>query len=236
VLAFDELDRLIFAQAWPQEGGQFPPLTVAQALIDSGGTSDNLLDASRTQQVYNYALARQPIIRAIKGANKPGIGLYWPMKNPMASGLTKAERAEQGTPSLAALMVDKHRCNDLLANFIAAGVPRADGKPASEETEPEQWLLNKRDDPEYNLQMSNMQKTMDPLTKQEIWTPRAQGSRHDYRDCEAYMIALAYMANVHLLPEETEVMQWKAQLQRQPEPPAPREQPGGGDDWSPRPL
>ncbi|HUX03161.1 MAG TPA: terminase gpA endonuclease subunit [Phycisphaerae bacterium] len=212
---FEELDKLVYAKEWPVAGGG-PPMTINAALIDSGGTLDKMIDLSRTQQVYQYAIPRQPVSRggkgitAIKGSARPGPGLYWPMKNPMAGG------GKQDYSSLRALMVNPHYANDLLSEMIAAGTPGMGGtRPAGAESPMspampgEQWALNQTNDPEYNAQMANVQRTIDPKSHQEIWTPRATGARHDYRDCEAYQIVLAQLCDIHLLPDFDEVATWR---------------------------
>ncbi len=217
---FDELDRLIGATAWPVAGNAFAPMKVALALIDSGGTTDRLLDVSRTHQVYKWAIPRQPLVRAIKGANRPGPGLFWPMKDPLGTPQRRRRAAARGlnARALQAWLVDTHRCNDLLADLIASGIKPAagDDRPDGRPAEPERWLLNRRNDPEYNAHMANVQKTINPKTKEEIWTPARTGVRHDYRDCEAYQVAAAYMANVHLLPGSDQVMAWKRQAAEGP--------------------
>lgn len=230
---FDELDKLLFDKQWAVEGGdgKHPPMRIARALIDSGGTLDRLLDVTRTQQVYMYAIPRQPLVTAIKGASRPGLGLYWPMKNPMSEG--GGARADYS--ALRALMVDPHKANDLLSEMIATGTPGA-GRPGEKAGEAEQWLLNRNDDPEYAAHMANVQRTVDPRTKAEVWRPKATAARHDYRDCEAYQIVAAYLANVHLLPSFDEVIVWK---QQEMSPPAnrTRDDAGGtGDAWIPQPL
>lgn len=230
ILDFAGLDRLIFATDWPVAGAEFPPMRVTRALIDSGGTADRLLDATRTQQVYEYAILRQPVVTAIKGANRPGAGLYWPMKNPMHPGGKLVDYT-----SLRALMVDTHRANDLLSELIMKGIPH-EGRIAAA-PKPEAWLLNQTNDEEYNSHMAAMQKTVNPRTKAELWTPRGTGVRHDYRDCEAYMVVAAYLANVHLLPDETEVVAWKRQelVQRAATEPA-RPPASSATNWIPQPL
>jgi hypothetical protein len=204
-------------------------MTVARAIIDSGGTADRLLDTSRTQQVYQYAIPRQPIVTAIKGANRPGSGLYWPMKNPMSAG------GKLEVSNLRAIMVDTHRANDLLSVLMVKGTPGAErtGTPS----ELEAWMLNTQNDPEYNGHMAAVQKTVDPRSKAEIWTPRSTGARHDYRDCEAYQVVAAYMANVHLLPEQDEVIRWRQEQARLAAgPKAPPAESHAGEDWGARPL
>ena len=50
---------------------------------------------------------------------------------------------------------------------------------------------------------------IDPVV--EKWKAVHSGGRVDYRHCEAYQIAAAYMANVHLLPPEAELIEAKRQ-------------------------
>ena len=237
LMTFDDLDRLLFVQQWPVEGGEFPPMAIAKALIDSGGTMDKNLDVSRTQQVYQYAIPRQGQgsnrsgVSAIKGANRPGIGIYWPMKNPMSLG------GKVDVTDLRAIMVDPHKANDLLSELIAGGVP-SKGPPPPGAPAQEQWLLNKQNDAEYNAHMAAVQRTVDPRTKAEIWTPKSSGARHDYRDCEAYQVVAAWLCDVPHLPDEAGVLEWKRELIAAAAGTAPREAPpsSGGDGWAPRPL
>ncbi|HUX03166.1 MAG TPA: terminase gpA endonuclease subunit [Phycisphaerae bacterium] len=216
LFSFGELDRLIYGTEFPVEGDG-PPMKVHRTLIDSGGTADRVLDLSRTQQVYIYAMPRQPVteggagVTAIKGSSRPGPGLYWPMKSPMAEG----GKVTVDFSRLKALMVNPHYAQELLGDQIAVGTPGIAQTPAGSGSigpapaRQEQWLLNQLNDPEYNAHMANLQKTIDPKTHQEIWTPRATGARHDYRDCEGYMIVAAYLCGIHLLPDFDEVATWR---------------------------
>lgn len=203
---FDQLDTLLYTQTWPTEGGTLAPRRIDQAFIDSGGTEDSWIDITRTQQVYTYVIPRQATIKAIKGASRPGPSLYWRMKSPMGSAAQKLPLAE-----LHAWLVDKHACNDLLADMIAHGVAGKD-TPAGEE----KWLLNRCSDPSlaeefatYNTHMAAVHKAPDKPGRHmvEVWKPIHSGARVDYRDCEAYQIALARMCYVHLLPPEEEYLQ-----------------------------
>ena len=212
VLDFAGLDQVL-ARAWPVDSGG--EQAIGLTLIDSGGTVDRFLDATRTQQVYDYALARQPLVRAIKGASRPVVGLYAPMKNPMGT-LAGTKEEKVGLPALAAYLIDTHRCNDLLSELIAAGIPTADGRNVGPAGQQEAWLLNAHNDSEYNLHLSNVQKTVDPKTKREMWVPKVSGARHDYRDCEAYQVAAAYMAYIHLLPAEDELRRSPAPVPHAP--------------------
>jgi phage terminase large subunit GpA-like protein len=206
--SFEQIDHLLYEQNWPTEGNLVPPRRIDQSLIDSGGSEDRLLDATRTQQVYTYVIPRQGLIRAIKGANKPGPGVYWAMKNPMGG---QARREDWS--ALHAWLVDKHRCNDLLADLIIQGVPRKDGSRSPDELE--KWLLNRCPEPamqasweEYDAHMAAVHKAPNKPGRNmiEIWKPVHSGARIDYRDCEAYQIALAQMCFVHLLPPTEEYL------------------------------
>lgn len=252
---FSQLDHLLFLTTWPTDGGGFPPRRVDKAVIDSGGTLDRWMDATRTQQVYAYVIPRQGVVAAIKGASKPGAKLYWPMANPMASG-----QAGEKIPvaDLRAWMVDKNKCNDLLADMIIHGVPRkhgtatpaaGDGDPAAAVArEPEKWFLNKcpaaDQQPswdEYNQHMAAVHKAPDKPGRNmiEVWKPIHSGARIDYRDCEAYQMALAQMCFVHLLPPDEEYLMAMRQELAQTAKAAAGDGGRGrssGDDWTPRPL
>jgi phage terminase large subunit GpA-like protein len=238
---FAEIDHLLM-RPWPVDGGEFPPMTISRALIDSGGTEDRILDLSRTVQVYRYVIPRQPAgvgpgVVAIKGASRPGLGLYWPMKNPMAGG------GKIDLSDLRALMVDTHKANDLLAGLITAGTPAKPGAPTP--STPEAWLLSRIPDDatpeiiesfgEYNNHMAAVQRTVDPKSKAEVWIPAKSGLRHDYRDCEAYQIVAAYLMDIHTLPPDQDTLAVKrammADAQQIAEPP-----PAAGDGFEPRDL
>jgi hypothetical protein len=77
--------------------------------------------------------------------------------------------------------------------------------------------------------MAAVQRTVNPRTKQEVWTARARGVRHDYRDCEAYQVIAAYLSNVQLLPEEAQLMIFKQQQAALSKPGPEGEKPGR--DW-----
>lgn len=215
---FSEIDHLL-TRPWPVDGGEFPPMTVARALIDSGGTSDRLLDLSRTVQVYQYVIPRQPAgmgpgVIAIKGAARAGLGLYWPMKNPMAGG------GKIDLTDLRALIVDTHKANDLLAGLITSGTPSKSGAPMP--ATPEAWLLSRlpeNADPavvesfaEYNAHMAAVQRTVEPKSKAVVWIPQKSGQRHDYRDCEAYQVVAAYLMDVHTRPPDEDTLAIKRDM------------------------
>ncbi len=204
VLNFEDLDKLIYHTQWKVEGEGCPPMRIALALIDSGGTEDLIMGATRTMQVYKWVIPRQAIVRAIKGASRPGDNLYWNMKNPAPSKSSKQRVAPR---DLRAYMVDPHKAKDLLADLIIRGVPEKLGRKTVEQEE-EIWLLNNISDANYDRQMSSMHKTVEKKGQQliEKWKPIHAGSRHDYHDAETYQIIAAYMYHIPYLPPEKEIL------------------------------
>jgi hypothetical protein len=96
-------------------------------------------------------------------------------------------------------MINTQFCNDLLADLVARGHgPASAGEPPGEEL----WHLNSRDDAEYNFHLANMHKVERQTARGRVeeWVPLSDGVRVDFRDCEVYQLAAAYMARVHLLP------------------------------------
>ena len=235
LMTFEELDKLIFMTSWPVEDNVSAPMLPALALIDSGGTEDKVLGVTRTMQVYEWVVPRQGIVRTIKGASRPGPGLYWPMKNPLGKSATR-----KAPEDLRAWMVDTHHCNDLLADLILQGVPKEKDRSRGEPPLPEIWLLNQDNDEEYNHHLAAVHKTADRTGAKiiEKWKPVHRGSRLDYRDCEAYQVAAAYMANVHLLPPEEELIQMRAQdtKQREQQKKQNQERRSGMEAWIPQPF
>ena len=234
VMSFEELDRLILGTHWPVEGDAGPPMIPPLALIDSGGSADAWLDTSRTLQVYEWVVPRQAIVRAIKGASRPGPGLYWPMRD----AIGRSGESRRAAPTeLRGWMIDTQRCNDQLADWIARGVPRPGGRPSGEDEQPEIWMLNQNNDAEYNSHMAALCKSAEHHGGKVIerWKPVHSGGRWDYRDCEAYQVAAAYMANVHLLPGEAEL---QAIRKRESEHfrAARGGRPAGGGGWEPTTL
>lgn len=237
------LDRLLFVQKFPVANNAWDPMGVRLALIDSGGTEGFWLEASRTRQVYDYAVARQPRggpgVWAIRGASRPTGQLYWPAKSPSP---TVADRRKI-PDGLRLWIVDSHACNDLLADWISTGAPGGEGDDAPPVEE--RWLLNRQDDPEYDAHLAGMWKVPDPVDRRSAamptgrWRAIHSGGRVDYRMCEAYLVAAAYMAEVHRLPPAADLAAQReairsARAERGDT--ATAAPPPTGDDWTPRPL
>lgn len=235
---FKALDSICFREIWPvqgRKGGLQPELV----LIDSGGTRHEGETASRTMQVYRWAIRRRQRVRAIKGAGavkKRREGLYiWPGKGFLDTDQPAPTRGKRRRkrPSLRIWFVDTHHFGDLLADMVGQGMDEeddGDGEPSRE-----LWLLNKENDEEYNTQLSNVQKRLVRSRQgppQEVWEPSEAGAPNHYWDCEVYQIAAAYMARVHLLPSEEEIAEHRAAMRDQAPPPAApqgrRPQSGGG--------
>ena len=215
VETFAELDALLTTPR-PVEGDAGPAMISDLALIDTGGTRVGEEEASRTMQVYRWALGRRARVRPIKGASKrKGELRIW-----HGEGFLKANPESKGRGRKVRIwFLDTEHFQDELADLIAAGTAEpADPDGAGDaERQEEIWHLNRRDDDEYNRHLSAMHKVTMPSGRDliERWIPVQSGSRHDYRDCEVYQVAAAYLAQVHLLPDEEELARQRAVLARE---------------------
>ncbi len=213
---FSELDTLLWKTPWPVERSARAPMIVDMTLIDSGGTKLEGEQASRTMAVYRWATQRKGMVRPIKGAStakrQPQGVYFWPGRgvlNPTGQGRPKGKKAGK---EIRIWFLDTDHLADLMTDQISAGTTEEDARP-------EQWLLNKADDDDYNLQLSNMHK-ITIATKaglEERWMPVESGAANHYWDCEVYQIAAAYMARVHLLPPRDEVDRMLRERARQQE-------------------
>lgn len=197
---FADLDDVCFRHLWPREGGDGTGMKAELVLIDSGGTRLEGETASRTMQVYRWVTRRSARARAIKGAGavkRRREGLYiWPGKGVLDDG-------NQAGKTLRIWYVDTHHFGDLLYELVHAGL---------EDDEQETWLLNQADDEEYNSQLANVQKRLIRSGRgpaMEVWEPIEPGAPVHYWDCEAYQVAAAYLARVHLLPPLEELLAYR---------------------------
>ncbi len=237
--SFDDLDRLCFQTPWPFEAdattGQplYAPLLVDLALIDSGGTRLEGERASRTMQVYTWALLRQARVRAIKGASQSRPGMFvWRGKGWLDDELTRKN------PGAAARHIDLTYLDtghwaDVMADMASQGT-------RSEDKRPEIWHLNQRDDAEYNHHLAGVAKVITGRGSQmkEEWKPKQDGARIDLWDCEVYQAAAAWLAQVQLLPpleiyEQFRLEQAQSAARAQQNPAKPRER---RDPWRPTPF
>jgi phage terminase large subunit GpA-like protein len=212
VETFDELDSIITAR-YRVENDAFAPMAVELVLIDSGGTRLAGESASRTMQVYQWCLPRRLRVRPIKGANRPKPGLFiW-------TGRGWLDEGRKEKLPLRIWLLDTHHFQDELEYLIGRGAKVGDADPK----EPEVWRLNQRVDGEYDAQMSNLRKVLvrRGAATGEEWVPISAGARIDYRDCEGYQVAAAYMARVHLLPPAAELTKARERAAQPPPPPKP---------------
>ena len=160
---------------------------------------------SRTMQVYAWALERRSWVRAIKGSNRPLEGQFYKRgRGWYDPGEGSGEKIE-----CPLWLLDVHHYQDELADLmqrqVAVGVDDA-GEPILGPA----WMLNHRNDEEYNAHMGNLWKIAEREGTQlvERWRPVTSGARVDYRACEGYGVAGAYMRQIHLLPslEDFEAM------------------------------
>jgi phage terminase large subunit GpA-like protein len=193
VESFEELDRIIFHTPWRNEDPNLPPMFVELAGIDSGGTKLESEGTSRTVQVYKWAFPRRGRVRILKGDSRPQVGqVLRPGRGFLDTGRRgRWDRAIK--EQIRIWLIATHHFADELAGLIVKG---------KDDPAEEVWSLNQRDDPEYNAHLSNVVKVIVRKGAQlaEEWVPASPGARIDLFDCEIYQIALAYMAQVHLLP------------------------------------
>jgi len=213
VETFEQLDELCFRRPWEFEDNAHPPLLPELIGIDSGGTQMAGESASRTQQVYRWAWRRRARVRALKGAShtKRKDVFIWPGKGNMSEGLGDRKR---NVRQLQIWYLNTNHFQDLLAELIRMGADRHAGENDDEAPEQEElWLLNQRDDEEYNWHLSNMHKiaVQKGAVIEQQWMPLESGARIDLRDCEVYNLAVAHMAYVHLLPSDDEVARMREQ-------------------------
>ena len=179
------------------------------ALIDSGGTKAEGATMSRTMEVYAWALERAAHVRAIKGHSKSLPGQYYKRgRGWFEPGDDSGERVE-----VPIWLLDVNHYQDELASMMQRRIAVGQSDDGEAITEP-MWVLNQRDDPEYNTHMSNLRKVAEQKGGElvELWRPISAGARVDLRDCEGYQIAAAYMRQIHLLPspEDFEAMRQAA--------------------------
>ena len=224
--SFAEIEQLM-DQPWPYEDQWLPPRTCYLLLIDSGGSTDSEESevGSRTQEVYQWSEKHKARVRPIKGVGKPRSDrqLYW-----AGQGIYQdPERRQKGKRNREVRLwnLDVNQCQDLLAEMIQSEAKLI--QPSTgEEQSVEQWQLSAVSDGEYNRHMANLHQIVEKDGSEliERWVPVSDGARVDYRDCEGYQIAAAYMAGIHRLPNAAE---WAKQAKSQAEAPKRKRTKGG---------
>lgn len=230
---FEEIERTCRQTRWQVENHAAEPMRPELTLIDSGGTKLAGESASRTMAVYRWAIRRRRWVRAIKGDSKPREGSRIRVGRGYIDDASPGHRLRRRTrrdgPSVPIWLLDTHHFNDELHDQIMKGIVVEDQEP-----EPEMWLLNSRDDDVYNHHMANVHKVPVPygaILKEE-WVPVQSGARIDYRDCEVYQVAAAYMANVHLLPSAEDLAAQRARQQSRKRRNDKRRRDGDDDPWN----
>lgn len=204
---FDDLDELIYRRQWPVEGDRYSPRKIDLACIDTGGTKTKDADysaekgtetASRPLQVHAWLLKRQARVRGIKGDSRPKPGTHIRPGQGVVS--IKGSSQELTVPIH---LLDVHWWQDLLADAITQRVDYGHDEHTGEVIEDYLWQLNQANDDEYNKHMANLTKVEDRDGEQIIgtWEPVTPGARVDLRHCEGYLLALFYLAKLHLLPD-----------------------------------
>lgn len=231
VESFAELHEVCFGRPWAVEGDRFAPQICHLVGIDTGGTTHEEIGdtSSRTMQVYNWAWYRRARVRCFKGASRP-MADTWIRRT---SGIlrTGGQGRERET-QVPLFLLDVHHYQDELADLIERGVEpavsadgAAEAAPRPDLPEPEAWMLNQRDDPEYDHHLAAMTRVRERRGTQfaERWVPTASGVRVDYRMCEVYQVALAYLTRIHLLPEagQFERLREEQVSRNRPEPAGP---------------
>lgn len=220
VATLEELEA-VFRRTYAYIDGLLPPRKAEWLGIDSGGgvDGDDESEANRTEQVIQFC-RRDPVRRlALKGASKP---LTMPLMDTPQEYRPPGEKR----PSIKYRLgfVNSGHLRDLLASYIVQRVLDVDEETGEESGEVDQWQLNDVDDPEYNRQMSNVQrvKIRGKAGKvEDRWVRKTDGARKDYHDCEVYNLALALgPAGCDALPTRRQMV---AELRRRQENEARRE-------------
>jgi phage terminase large subunit GpA-like protein len=224
VESFEEIEQWCFKTPWRNEDPRLPAWTVDKVLIDSGGTRKFEEEAegaplpSRVMDVYAWVLKHQAHVTAIKGDARPEPGRY--LRKGKGEYVTDKEKKP-----VPIWLLDVHHFHDELADMMGRHVEEIDPATGEVGKKVPVWSLNTRHDPEYHQHLSNMHKVQERTGRgadmETKWRPIRDGVRVDYRACEAYQIAGAYMTGVHLLPDMPTFMQAKeAELRHRT---APRE-------------
>jgi phage terminase large subunit GpA-like protein len=229
VFSFGEIEQWTFRTPFKNEDGRLPARTCDLVVIDSGGTKQHTLEAqasqaplpSRVMDVYRWALANQAKVRAIKGDSHPTAGTYIRR----GRGEFVADRQKATVPIW---LLDTHHFHDELADLMHREDMVIDFATGEVQGKAPIWLLNNRVDEEYTAHLGNMHKVAEGkgAAMKWVWRPLREGVRVDYRACEAYQVAAAYLAGVHILPDlgayiqhiESEIAERARSVQAQPKP------------------
>jgi hypothetical protein len=195
------------------EADQFPPQRCFMLAIDTGGgLDDENADATRTDQLYQWC-AKSPLRRIpLKGMSKPfDDHIRW-------REVIRIDPRQKRDPYRVILwQLDPLYWQDLLSGYITQTNPVID-QTTGEVTDKtvDHWMLNDRNDRDvYNRHMTNV--TRARLRKgrghRYAYIPRTVGARHDFRDLEGYVLAIAHgPGQCHALPSmEQRIQQLQAE-------------------------
>jgi phage terminase large subunit GpA-like protein len=205
---FKELEQLCFATAWKCEDDTCGPMSCEMLGIDSGGTTDEGSDSSRTMEVYRWGQKHKARVRVLKGFDGSRTGqLLWLGKGLLVENAQGTVRRKREVPLWC---LAKHHWQSVLQDYVHAGTPT--GRRGGRDRE--LWLLNTRKDPQYERELANAQEVLERsgTRPMKIWKPIHPGGRWDYRDCEVYQCVLASLASVHLLPPAEQIIAFRRQL------------------------
>lgn len=205
VFSFEEIEQWCRKTPWANEDQRLPAWICDKVLIDSGGTrkfdveqSADTPMPSRVMDVYAWALKNQAWVDCIKGDARPEVGRY------IRRGRGEYVNDKVKTP-LPIWLLDVHHFHDELQDLMGRRESVMDAGTGEVTGEVPAWGLNTRHDPEYHHHLTNMHKVPERTGKgAELvykWRPVRDGVRVDYRACEAYQVAGAFLTGVHQLPD-----------------------------------
>jgi phage terminase large subunit GpA-like protein len=236
--SFKELEQLYYDAWWSYEGDKYPAIRCfgsAPLGIDSGGGiaggSSESLDATRTDEIYQWCRKDPVWRRPLKGDSKPFD------KHIRDSDVTYQDPGRKRDPYDVSLwLLDPVFFRDLLAGMVTAKQQVIDAGTGEAIGEVDQWELNDVADDEYCRHLSAVQKTKRRVGRGHVeqWGPKPGAGRHDYHDLESYQIAWAHgPANCFALPDEAQLAAMHEMRRAGPAPTAGMKTPDGRS-WLPK--
>jgi hypothetical protein len=219
--SFEELEDLYYRAYWSYEDDAFSPIKCfgqAPLAIDSGGGMDRSeSESSITAKVYEWCLKDPTWRYPIKGASKSFD------QHIRFTDVTYQPPGAGKTPLNVRLhLVDPIYWRDLLSGYVAGRVQDVDPATGEVTGERYQWLLNDRNDDEYNRHLAEVHKVRVKKGRAfvERYQPKTAGARHDFHDVETYQIAWAHgPANCSALPSPKQLEQMRKAAQQAAEAP-----------------
>jgi phage terminase large subunit GpA-like protein len=134
-------------------------------LIDSGGGRNADTGASRTNEVYQFALSDPARIKPIKGAS--------------GSLNFLVDKSLQKAHGLVLWNIDTFQCKNLLNRLIR-------------DPDQSRWQVHNGVNEDYCQQMASEHLVIDPRTKRQEWKQKTGGAANHYWDVENYQCAAAF--------------------------------------------